>query len=104
MNNCLPVSDIQVFTNPFEEESNNSKKIMALLLVQTDILRETLTDRQKDVVRTVILENRSQREAAKILQLSTSTVCKTLQATISKMRSYLSFCEAALRYYEQSES
>lgn len=99
-----PMCDEQIFDNPFEEESNNSKKIMALLLVQTDILRETLTDRQKDVVRTVIIENRSQREAAKLMSLSESTVNRALRAAIAKMRRYLHYCELAIRYYEQTES
>ena len=90
--------------NPFEEENTNQKRIMALLLVQTDVLKEVLTDKQKDVVKTVIIENNSQREAAKLLSISATSVNKTLHAAIRKMRSYLHFCDLALRYYEQSAS
>ena len=87
--------------NPFDEENSNSRRIMALIQVQTELLKEVLTDRQIDVVNYVVLKQFKIKEAAVILSINESTVSKTLQAAIKKLRQYMHFCDMAIKFYEQ---
>lgn len=64
---------------PFSEESNNSRRLMALIQVQTELLKEVLTDRQIDVVNYVVLKQFKIKEAALILSVCESTVSRELK-------------------------
>lgn len=86
--------------NPFDEENSNTRRIKALMLVQKDLVKETLTDSQKALVNYVICENHSQIEAARYFGISQASVSKTIKAALCKLRKSIHFCDLALRYYE----
>lgn len=77
--------------NPFHEENSNHRRLMALLLVQTELVKEILTDRQTEVVDCVILKRFKLKDTAALLKIDESTVSRTLKNAISKLRRYMSF-------------
>lgn len=102
----FPIYDEQkeLAVNPFNEDNTNTRKIKALLMVQFEIAREVLTDRQRFLVKYVVMENHTQAAAAKILGISEPSVSKMLRFSIQKLRSYIRFCDSAICIYEQLDS
>lgn len=74
---------------------------MALIQVQTELLKEVLTDRQIDVVNYVVLKQFKIKEVALIFSVCESTVSRELKTAISKLRRYMHFCDMAIKFYEK---
>ena len=93
-------SSIEASYDPFIEEKSNTNRIKALILVQDDVIREVLTDQQKDIVRLVILEEHTQKYTADLLGVSKFCILRELKKSINTLQKYLHFCDLALRRYE----
>lgn len=91
--------------NPFDKPkvNTNTKEIKALLLVQTDIVKDILSDRQKYIVNRVICERVKQKVVARELGITPSALCRELQFTLKRIKTYLFFCKKALEYYNHEE-
>lgn len=89
--------------NPFDEplHSDNTAHIKALMLVQADIIKVALNERQKLIVDYCICKNYHQNEVAAILGVDPSVVCRTLKTALSNMRKYIVVCDKALTYYHK---
>lgn len=95
-----------VVFNPFDTPLNasNSNHIKALLLIQTEIVRDVLNDRQKLIVELCICKEIPQKQVASMLGVTKSTVSRILKTALCKIRQYLVFCDKALSYYQREVS
>ena len=84
-------------------ESSNANEIKALILVQTDLVRDVLTDRQREAILLTICDGLTLRAAARQMGISDCSVCRARQSGLDKLRKYISFCKRAIHYYQQEE-
>lgn len=86
-----------------DESSQNSNtiRIKALLMVQKGIIQEVLSDHEKLIVNYCICKGHRQNAVAKMLEVETSTVNRTLKNALRKLRQYIIICDKALTYYEK---
>ena len=89
--------------NPFDECEDNSKHIKALLIMQKEIVDETLSKEQKKIVELVIMQGKTQTEVAKLFNVSKSTICREIKKSLVILKTYMLFCDRALKVYENLE-
>lgn len=91
--------------NPFDckKEADNTQEIKALILIQTDLVREILTDRQREAILLTVCDGLTQNAAAEQMGVSPCSVCRFRQSGIIKLRKYLSICKRAIQYYQMEE-
>lgn len=84
-------------------ESNNANEIKALILVQTDLVRDVLTDRQREAILLTVCDGLTLSAAARQMGISDCSVCRARQSGLDKLRKCISFCKRAIQYYQMEE-
>ena len=69
-------------------ENNNANEIKALILVQTDLVRDVLTDRQREAILLTVCDRLTLSAAARQMGISDCSVCRARQSGLDKLRKY----------------
>ena len=73
------------------EGASNQRRIEALKKQLLPMLRDQLTDRQRQILILYFFEQKSQTEIAQLLQVNRSTVCRTLNRGIRRLQNILQY-------------
>ncbi|MGI5958521.1 MAG: sigma-70 family RNA polymerase sigma factor [Massiliimalia sp.] len=76
---------------PDQEESTNRLQREKLKKILLCLLRDQLTDRQRQILILHFFEQKSQAEIAKILGVNRSTVCRTLNRGMHRLQNILQY-------------